>query len=208
VREEGGTLIGAQAGDTALYQLAGSSGVHGRLVDAVHGGPAAGAVVFLSGTPFAAITDEAGSYRIDNVPPGRYALSVSNDWMADLELPAALDSVTLAPFATETRNLATPAFADVAAALCPRTRAVPAGEPAIIHGVVHDPGTGEPLPNVTVRASFGNAHVQARTDFRGSYRICGVQRGSDVVLRVTQRGRPAREVSATLHAPFTRHDFR
>jgi hypothetical protein len=59
--------------------------VHGLVVDAVNGGPVAGAVVELRGTGRRALSDSAGSFVLHPVAPGTYQWAISRMGYADWE---------------------------------------------------------------------------------------------------------------------------
>ncbi len=78
----GGTLAGVQlfAADVAVAQSSTTGSVRGRVIDKTSKDPVIGATVVISGPALqgqqAEITSENGTFRIDNLPPGVYLLTV------------------------------------------------------------------------------------------------------------------------------------
>jgi hypothetical protein len=209
-REEGGTVLGARQGDELLYEAGGSGTIAGRVHDHAWDGPRAGTVVGLSGTPWAAVTDSLGEYRIERVPPGRYAITVTSDWMRELFTPARIDTVTIPEDAPVQRHLETESFAR---AMLHRCSGTPAGSPrlmfGVVYGVVVDPETGVPLPGVTVRAEWGRNYIDVDTDAAGRYAVCWLPRSRDVPahLRIVSRPHRTARIPVMLAEPLLRHDF-
>lgn len=197
IAEEGGEvlqLLPPGAGRPALATL------HGVLTDSLRGRPMAGTRVFLSGTSLAAVSDSAGQYRIDSIPPGRYTASILAPRLDSMLLEPP--TVPLALSAGEDRPLdfGVPSYAALIAGRCPGVE--PDDSTALLVGVVRD-STSARAPGVAVSArwqairSDGSAHlsttpmtVTASTDARGQYALCGLP--VDRVLAIQARtGRAA-----------------
>jgi len=57
--------------------FAAGTNIEGYVTDAQTGGPLPGANVFLTGTSMGAATDAEGKYLIQDIPPGKYTITVS-----------------------------------------------------------------------------------------------------------------------------------
>src|SRR6185503_13446247 len=81
--------------------------------------PLAGARVFLSGTAAEATTDAQGRYRLQAPAPGTYTVALSAPALGPLAAAVHPRTVTAAAGQSTRADLAVPAAATVAAALCP-----------------------------------------------------------------------------------------
>ncbi|HEX2533950.1 MAG TPA: carboxypeptidase regulatory-like domain-containing protein, partial [Chitinophagaceae bacterium] len=61
--------------------------LRGQVVDPALGTPVAGATVQLAGTSFTTLTGKDGSFRLRNVPVGKYTLQVTHAGMRSVQLP-------------------------------------------------------------------------------------------------------------------------
>lgn len=209
-RHAGGSVVAARRGSEVLYDRRGTGTITGRATDLFLEGPARGATVGLSGTPHATAVDSAGTFRLDGIPPGRYALTITTDWMTELRTPGRMDSVVVTADEVVRRDLATPDFTNAMRLRCPNT---PTGDPlslhGVIYGVVHDPESGEPLAGVTVRAQHGRRTRDVMTDRAGRYAFCWVPRRDDepTLLRIWTRQYRTERVPVMVREHIVRHDF-
>jgi hypothetical protein len=208
-REDGGTVLAAHGNGAALYELAGAGVIEGRVDDLLLDQPGAGLLVGLSGTPFTAMTDHSGRFRIEGVPPGSYHIAAVSDWMGELRTPAPLEPIVV-PAGVISVHLATPSFASAMAQRCPDT---PAGRLrqryGVIYGVAHDPRTGRPLPGVTVRVEYARTAHDEVTDADGGFAFCWVPQ-NDVTpasVRIVTRQHRTAAVPLLLTRPILRYDF-
>lgn len=160
----------------------------GTVLDSVSGAKIAGAAVVLRGTSLSATTDIAGRFRIPDVLPGEYTLDITSPSLKTL---GAVHSVPLlladgiAPLAVRV-----PTAGQLAASLCGSAR------DGIVAGIVRTRGDSMPSRNVRVVVEWTEFDVRAegilkrqrwkdaRSDARGTYRICGVPVNTALVLRV------------------------
>jgi hypothetical protein len=209
MRQEGGTVLAAQQAGSLIYELTGTGTVRGQVFDQLHGAPRGGTLVALSGTPFTAVTAADGTYRMEGVPPGRYAITVSSDWMLELRTPAPLDSLVVAGDDVVEKQLVTPTFAAAMRHLCPGTPQGTRARSGVIHGVALDPDSGAPLAGVTIRAEYERRLHYEVTDANGRFAFCWVPRDDEVPVHImvwTRQHRTTR-VPLLLHGPVLRHDF-
>ena len=76
-------------------QAAGSA--RGTVVDAAGGAPLAGAVVTLAENGMSATTGPAGTFTIDDIPPGMYTLTVTREGYAPLTTPVTVSAGAATP---------------------------------------------------------------------------------------------------------------
>jgi len=183
-----GRPLGVAAGGQAAV-------VEGVVYDSLARAPLAGARVFLSGTAAEATTDAQGRYRLQAPAPGTYTVALSAPALGPLAAAVHPRTVTAAAGQSTRADLAVPAAATVAAALCP------AASLRTHRGLVAGRVLGVALDSVAVRATWlrvgvtGNAllgsssFTEARPDKDGFYVLCGVPEGTNVEVAV----RPAAE---------------
>jgi hypothetical protein len=195
IREEGGEVTAARlVGDGSAANAGVRSGppavVEGMVWDSVARAPLAGAHVFLSGTGAEAVTGADGRYRLEAPAPGSYTVTFTHPSLGPVSAAVAPRTVTAAAGQTARADLAVPAPARVAAALCPAETRRTFG------GVVTGRVTGVALDSVAVRATWRRFDVTARTvgstqawsetrpDAAGFYVLCGVPEDVPVEVAV------------------------
>ncbi|HVF40197.1 MAG TPA: carboxypeptidase-like regulatory domain-containing protein [Gemmatimonadaceae bacterium] len=156
----------------------------GAGVDSVRGGYLKGAIVAVSGTARSAVTDSAGRFRIDSVPPGNRYVEVMHPLLDSLALTVRTPSRELKAGDTTVVFVGIPSAATIVATKCSavdRER----GAAALV-GFVLDADTDAPAPGATVTVRWmdyqlGNRSInrtpQVRTGIAGadgSYRVCGI----------------------------------
>jgi hypothetical protein len=221
--ESGGFVTSASDGETLLHAAPrGRTTIEGVARASPRGEPLHDARVFLAGTEFEAVSDSAGRFRIDSIPPGRYALTFFHDLVKDVPIPVAVDSLHIRADTTIVRDVSMPATEELFRTLCPRQR-VERGRTGLIYGVVYDQ-RGEPIPGADVRADWkvvgSDRNVddfswQTRTDALGRYYLCSMPLENDIVLRkwVVADGLRRSELSVEVRVdrsapPIMRVDFR
>lgn len=145
--------------------------------------------VILLGTLLESVTDSKGQFTISGVLPGEYTVEVRT---ASLDSVDAIHRSVLAiADGAAPINLRVPTRSEVASALCGARQS----DNGIILGRVAVRGDSLPASDVRVSAEWkesltnsvlsGNRSrwLEARTDSRGTFRMCGVPVGIDLVLR-------------------------
>jgi hypothetical protein len=216
-REDGGTVTSAAAIDSAPYGHSGHGVIQGFVLDSMSNAPMADALVFLSGTPFSAISSEIGRFQMRNVPAGRYELGFTHPLLEELRVFMPLDSVTVSDSVPLRRLFAAPSIHTILRAVCPGEEE--AQTTGLVYGVLRSETTGEPLAGIEVRASWTDppaAGVDLDTDrWRsmttgpdGRYFLCWVPRDRELELRVDTRPVRREPVRVDLAgAPILRRDF-
>ena len=217
-REDGGTVTSAEAIDPTFHGRHGSGVIKGTVLDTVTGRPAQRALVFLSGTPFSAVSDSMGRYRITGVPPGTYALGFTHPLLQEVGLPQQLDTVRVDSATTVQRTFALPTMTELLHIACPH--APPETTMGLVYGVVRRTETGEPLGGVAVHARWkdqprnddgsgaGAPRWASLTSPEGRYAICWVPTDREVELTVITDAVQHRSMNVNLSGtPIRRQDF-
>ena len=180
------SAVTVAAGATARgvrIQLGPPSGIHGTVVAAGSGQPVAGAQIAVSphdsnGDSGRAVSDKAGAFAVDGLPPGSYDVAVSAEGFADVSRRGVtVDSGQQFPLRVELR------------------------QNGAVEGVVRD-AEGRPVEAALVRSSaarfggpFPPAPAEARTDGDGAYRLAGVAAGRGYFTALRD-GAPLGEMAA------------
>lgn len=180
----------AKPGSTAPAESGvapGTGSIIGVVVDSLHGeDPLRGAGVVVHGMPARhAVTTEAGAFRIDSIPPGRYVLELTHPVLDSIGIRVLSDTVPVSAGATQTVQLAVPGARTLANALC--APALKRFGPGIIAGRVYDAVTNQPAVGTEVSVAWTETEVgtdigirsmphlrKAKVGPDGTYRICGV----------------------------------
>jgi hypothetical protein len=166
--------------------------LRGVVTDSVTGDVVAGAHVSLLGTspPASGVTDSAGRFAVRDVLPGEHAVQLrtwSLDSLGIVSQSTIFFDDTLAPV-----RLYVPTVSQMVASLCgvgpgAGTSAAPDLSRGVVVGTVDMLGDSVPRENVTVVAAWKEAErerwLQARTDARGVFRLCGVPTNTAISLQ-------------------------
>ncbi len=173
-REKGGEVTQVELSDGSTVALADYGTLSGSVTDGSDT-PLANAEVYLVGTTdLATRSDQVGRFRLDLVPPGRYAIGVRHP---DPRLSRVPDpQLTVDVFAEDLTSVSlehTPAWA--AAQLCPAEVQEDASNSVLLGNVVDDV-SGEPVAGAIVwlRPGEGAAARAFRSDGDGAFLVCGV----------------------------------
>lgn len=176
VREEGGSVsVGARGAPAGFVAVEGVVQDSGRR-------PLPGAVVRAVGTARQAVTDGAGRYRLDSLPPGATSIAVHAEGYDALGLLADSRRVELRPGQEGRVDSRAPAARALLDALCPRRLGIrPA---AALRLVLVDSATAVPLSDVRFRFTAQRTDVprdrpgerevawERVTDARGAVMLC------------------------------------
>ncbi|MEZ4417558.1 MAG: carboxypeptidase regulatory-like domain-containing protein [Gemmatimonadota bacterium] len=182
--------------------------IEGVVFDSVAGAAMPGARVLIDGFDDFAVTDSAGTYALEGVPPGRYRLRLAHPRLDSLqvELPSVAVDVRLG--ATGFGDLAIPSRGTLAAARCPDPRT---GGTFTLVGQVRDDLTGVPLGGATVVAApvpEPKAAVRARMLTDGWYVACGLTTSTSWTLRAEGLGRASAPIEVSpSQEPILRADL-
>ena len=160
------------------------SGVIGVVVDSIHEGKLAGAIVSVVGTNRHGTTDEQGQFRIDSVPPGEYRLTLSHPELDTLGLAVTTQPIGMPVGRYAVVRLATPSQAAVLDVYCHgKLLAGPGG----VVGRVLDADADTPDSGAHVSLVYNALQGpivaltkqpptvrEARVDDHGMFAVCGV----------------------------------
>lgn len=170
--------------------------------------------------PRSVTTGEDGSFVFDAIPEGDYTLSVAEPRFDTLNTPVVPVRVHVESGSEQTITIAVPSPNAGRAALCP-SDVSPSS--VVIHGMVANAGSGAPIPNARVTASWltdvrvSSANISAAphelttySDSLGRYAFCGVQPTSHLILSAAiGTARSPRLPSITVRSGDTRlYDLR
>ncbi|MDP9177228.1 MAG: carboxypeptidase regulatory-like domain-containing protein [Gemmatimonadota bacterium] len=158
--------------------------VKGVIVDSLHGGHLADAIVAVSGTQRIASTDSLGRFRIDGIQPGTRRIDVYHSRLDELGIALVTPLMELKAGDSVSLSLAFPSGATIVVRLCDAAQR--ARGPAAVFGQVLD--AGHEMPVVGARLSlewieYGIERKRLKTSFEqrsavsasnGHFRFCGL----------------------------------
>ncbi|MYJ17168.1 MAG: hypothetical protein F4106_03845 [Gemmatimonadetes bacterium] len=176
-------LLGAQ--DTA-----GATGtVIGLVYDSTTSTPLANANVAVHGTNALAESDEAGQFRLDDVPVGEHTVVFFHPRLGTLGVSSTPQPVVVTEQAVSEVYLTVPSRATILSGWC----SIEPGEgDTSIGGVVTDAITGVPLPRARVTAFGETSGVlqrrrvvqEVRTESSGEFRLCHLDSSEPLTVMV------------------------
>lgn len=182
----------------AEAQHVGAGTVVGVVTDSTIDRPLVGALVQLSllSDPvvgFSANTDSTGAYRVEKVPPGRYAIGFFHPRIDSLALREPVFALDVADSVVTHADLGLPSPSTVYAAVCGGD-----GTDALLLGTVRDADTGEPVAGGTVTATWSELQLDQR-GLRNQRRIVNVRSDSSgrFVMCKLSAEKPVRVQAAT-----------
>ena len=203
---------------TAVTGRAGAQGgIRGILIDSLRGGaPVPGATIQLIGATRSTVTDAAGRFRFDDLSAGSWRLATWGPWLDSLGLPPIERTVVLTGTDVIEVVLATPSLGAFQQGRCGTP--LPDGF-GILLGEVRSP-EGEAVARAGVSARWEELRLGRgllertpmatvdSTSADGSFVLCGVPIGDDVVLRATSGtfGRSG-QLIVRADAPVRRRDL-
>ncbi len=170
--------VSAQGEGTAVLQ--------GTVFDSTSMSVLAGARVAVMGTSAIGETDEAGRFRLGDVPAGSYWISFFHPRLQELGVSAPSRQVEFDGGQVLSVELSVPSEETLLVGWCMAEQSNPGD--AVLAGIVTDSITGVPMPRalVTVEPVSRRAGmprpVEVRTDESGYFRLCSLR--PDVDLRV------------------------
>jgi hypothetical protein len=171
-------------------------GLEGVVWDSIRRAPLANAIVYLSGTQYAAETDPSGRYVLEGIPEGVYTATFTHAGLDSLGFHPPGVEVTITAGEMTQATFALPPRASLLEAFCRESGWE--GARAAVVGTVRRREGGEPVAGATVdlvwteyRVLAGRdiqpvrQSIQAITDEEGRYRACGISPGSLVTAQAT-----------------------
>jgi hypothetical protein len=171
--EDGGHVVGVQTQEGFHLEESGQVGLTGQVMDSVHGGSLAGAIVRISGTELLDTTDANGWFEIPGVRRGDYLLAFSHPVLDTLRMPDPSRFVQV-PAADRVTLLGVPSRSTVLRSVCPEQD--PRWTRGVLWGTVTD--AHGPSAGAVIRVAFGSNELQGggrmTTDESGTFTICNV----------------------------------
>jgi hypothetical protein len=218
-REEGGEVRAISMGAVVWSTVAGGA-IAGVAIDSTSGRPLPDARVALAGSAVVARTDAHGFFRISNLPPGNYALTLTHPRLDSLPAYAHEPRAVQVETGDTTRvTLAIPPLERSTLAPCLATMQ-PFADRMAVYGAVRAEATGEPVPHVRLRFAWdsifaaagelrGAAHrMELETDERGRYIACDLPGGMTIRAEVLAGDRPPIQLEFHTGYPTARVDGR
>jgi hypothetical protein len=178
----------------AHAQLATAVGV---VVDSVRGRPLVGATIVVSGAETQGVSDSAGRFRIDSIPPGEHTMAVLHPWLDEMGFALTTNKIAFAPGSTMAIVLATPSAQTWIGRRCSDAERLD-GENAIV-GHVRQLTSDDPVTGALVHYSavvivagkdVGFHHATIARDAAatpsGDFVVCGVPTGAMGSIRATK----------------------
>jgi hypothetical protein len=202
IHEEGGEVLETVAHGARRELSKEVATVRGSVYDSTRMAPLQGARVFLDGTQFAAQSTTDGSFLIEKVPPGTYAISVVHARFDSLDVPALSVSIALKPNEESMAHLAGPSVATIIARDCRGDEHSAGGGSATLRGHVRDGFSSGPAIDAQITLAWRGLQsrgagspgvtertVSTRTDSAGRYSFCGLPDGVKITARAVANDR-------------------
>lgn len=198
LHEEGGEVAEVTAASGARVRASAAASLSGVVFDSAAGIPLKDAVVEIVGTERGAVADDAGRYRLEDLPEGRYDVTFSHPRTALYGFEPRPVTVTVGRDAEMSLDLGIPLRMRGAGLLsaCPRDVVV-TGAAGVLRGTVRDEYTAAAVPRAQVTFSWedgATGEVASRTVTAGAdgrYIVCGLPEGAPLDARVRVDGRSA-----------------
>lgn len=158
--------------------------LEGVVVDSLRGGLLKGAVVAIAGTSRYAVTDTAGRYRIDSIPPGSHPIQMSHDLLDTLGVRVRSLPITFAADSSLWVALGLPSVRTIIRAKCGDSTK---DESGALVGMVIGADSEDPIAGAEVRmwwveltvgrevgVQYQPRQLMALTDEAGRYKFCGL----------------------------------
>jgi hypothetical protein len=208
IHEEGGEVLETVARGARRELSTEVASVRGTVFDSTRMAPLRGARVFLDGTQFATQSTMDGSFLIEKVPPGTYAISILHPRFDSLSVAAPSATIELRPNEESMAQLAGPSAATILARACSAEQRA-AGN-AALRGHVRDGSSAGPAIDAQVTLSWRGLQSRAgqpvvtertlatRTDSAGRYDFCGLPDGVKITARVMADNRRSPPIDVIL----------
>jgi len=177
----------------------------GAVVDSVNGRRLVGADIVVESTEVRSTTDSLGRFKLENLPPGTYRISVFHPLLDALGIDLITQPIRVGVDSSSYALLAVPSARTFVRRSC-HNQSGPYGESAVI-GHVNDPETLDPLPKVEVSIAWDEVDVSKESGIRrapfllrdttnatGGFRFCGLPNS----LRATLKARRGSVVTAEI----------
>lgn len=186
--------------------------VVGQVFDSIGSAPLGDAAVFLWDTPYRSVTDAAGRFRIENVPPGDYSILFFHTRLGEMGASPGPRQIAVTAGDSVVVDLATPSMFTLVSSQCLLERRREGT--GILAGWIGDSETGLGLPGAevtlawTVPGEDGPRRLSMLTEANGWYHTCEAPAGIPLMAEAhfLDRDGLRREVSVT-ETGFTEAGF-
>jgi hypothetical protein len=172
----------------------GKAEISGLVIDSLNRRYLRGADVIIEGANANLVTDSAGRFRLDGLPPGTYQVDVFHPLLDTLGISLSSRPFRVGPDSTGTVILSVPSAATIIRGACP-PRSGDQGNSAVI-GRVEDSEALQPVAGAEVSIAWMEIEVSKQVGIRqtphvlrdttnafGAFRICGVPSSMDATLQ-------------------------
>jgi hypothetical protein len=199
IEEEGGEVVSIHDLH-ATQRLSRDGAVIGVVFDSLGKHPLAQATVYLSGTAYRTVTDQAGRFTITNVPPGRYLAAFTHAALDSVPALPEARAVDVAALETARIDLGLPRESALLANACPDSSQLRSGR-GLVFGYVRD-ARNNLVSDATISLLPANTQkpLTTDTDAGGYYILCGAPLQTKLQLRATRGDRASERLTATIDA--------
>jgi hypothetical protein len=172
----------------------GKAGISGVVIDSLNLRYLPGADVVIQGVDGTLVTDSAGKFKIDGLPPGTYQVGVFHPLLDTLGISVASQPFRVGPDSTSLMILSVPSAATMISRRCPPPLFDHAGSAVI--GRVNDPETFRPVAGVEVSIAWTELEVSKEAGIRktphvlrdttnaaGEFHICRLPNSMNATLQ-------------------------
>ena len=194
---------------TAAPAKPGTAVISGVVVDSLHWRYLAGAEVVIEGAKTNLVTDSAGRFRIDGLPPGTYQVGVFHPLLDTLGTSLASRPFRVGPDSGSFVILSVPSAATLIREACPSPLS-DQGHSAVI-GHVNDPETLQPIAGAEVSIAWIDIHVSKAagisrtphlvhdtTNAGGAFHLCGLPSSMSATLQARKGAAATSEIPVSL----------
>jgi hypothetical protein len=187
-----------------------TASIAGIVIDSLNGSVLRGADVVIEGSKTSLVTDSAGKFKIDGLPPGTYQVGVFHPLLDTLGISLASRPFHIGADSTSFILLAVPSATTIIHGACPVRGFRPQGTSAVI-GHVTDPESLQPVAGAEVSIAWVQLEVSKEvgvrrmprvirdsTDVHGAYRLCGLPNSMQATVQARKAGAVTAEIPITL----------
>ena len=183
--------------------------ISGVVVDSLHSRYLAGADVIIEGVKGSLVTDSAGNFKVQGLPPGTYQIGVFHPMLDTLNISLASRPFHVGPDSSSFVILSVPSAATIIRSACPAYSAGQ-GSSAVI-GHVNDPETLQPVAGAEVSIAWIQIEISTKTGITrtphvlrdttnaaGAFQLCGLPNSMQASLQARKGTAATSEVPVAL----------
>lgn len=183
--------------------------ISGVVVDSIHSRYLAGAEVIIEGVNGTLVTDSAGTFKVEGLPPGTYQIGVFHPLLDTLNISLASRPFHVGPDSASFVILSVPSAATIIRSACP-AQSDSQGRSAVI-GHVNDPETLQPVAGAEVSIAWIQIEISKEvgikrtphvlrdtTNAAGAFQLCGLPNSMQATLQARKGTAATSEVPVAL----------